>query len=96
MSENPVENISPMDEGISPSGGRKKQKIRIKYQERVRIKKRPEGNKFTRYWKKHKKSIIAATVLFTLLGYTIFMIGKMINHRLEMNKYQKDIKQEIP
>ena len=89
MSTDSAENIDP----ISPSTGRKKQKIRIKYRERIRIKKRPEGNKFTRYWKKNKKNIITSFVLLALLGFTIFMIGKVISHRIEMNKYEKDTKQ---
>jgi large-conductance mechanosensitive channel len=88
MSTDSAENIDP----VSPSSGRKKQKIRIKYRERVRIKKRPEGNKFTRYWKKNRKNIITSFVLLTLLGFTIFMMVKVVNQKINLNYKHKEDK----
>jgi site-specific recombinase len=88
MSTDSSENIDP----VSPSSGRKKHKIRIKYRERIRIKKRPEGNKITRYWKKNKKNVITSFVLLTLLVFTIFMIGKLVNQRIDVNYKHKEDK----
>ncbi|MCF8463716.1 MAG: hypothetical protein K9G41_02665 [Flavobacteriales bacterium] len=96
MSAHSEEDKSLNGTGGSPSKERVKQKIRIKYKERVRIKKRPEGNKVTRYWKKNKKNIITTTIVLSLLLYTIFMILKVAKHKIDMNKYDKDIKQEMP
>jgi hypothetical protein len=94
MSEDSVNNIGSGTEETSAKGGRKRQKIRIKYRERVRIK-RTEGNKTIRYWKKNKKNIITAIIILTLFGYTIFMIGRIINERVKMNYDQKERNMEI-
>lgn len=72
----------------SPSKGRVKKKVRIKYRERVRIK-RTEGNKTIRYWKKNKKNIVTATILLILLGYTIFMIIQVVREQVDMNYKEK-------
>ena len=88
MSEDSVENKGQKGNDESPSKGRVKRKVRIKYRERVRIK-RSEGNKTIRYWKKHNKNIIAATILIILLGYTIFMIIQVVREQVDMNYKEK-------
>ncbi len=94
MSEDSVENKGQKGKDESPSKGRVKKKVRIKYRERVRIK-RTEGNKTIRYWKKNKKNIITAIIILTLLGYTFFMIGRIINERVKMNYDQKEKNMQI-
>lgn len=88
MSEDSVEDKGQIGESATSSNGRVKQKVRIKHRERVRIK-RTEGNKTIRYWKKNKKNIITATILIILLGYTIFMIIKVVREQVDMNYKEK-------
>jgi site-specific recombinase len=68
--------------------GREKQKIRIKYRQRVKIKKRPKGYKLTRYWKRYRKNLLAYIVLIILLGATMFMIVQVAQQQLEMNQHK--------
>lgn len=75
---------------------RKRQKIRIKYRERVKIKKRKKESKVARYWRKKKKHLIANLIILSLLGITLFMVAKVVSHRVEMNKLEKDDRQKIP
>ncbi|MFT6211005.1 MAG: hypothetical protein ACJAYA_000156 [Bacteroidia bacterium] len=76
--------------------GRKKRKIRIKYRERVRIKERPKSSKLSRYWKKNRKNIVVGVLMISLLTATLFMVGKVLKQRIEMNKLEKNWKQGIP
>ncbi len=69
-------------------GGREKQKIRIKYRQRVKVKKRPKGYKITRYWKRNRKNLFAYLVLIVLLGATLFMVVQVAKQQLEMNQHQ--------
>ncbi|TNF28553.1 MAG: hypothetical protein EP314_03695 [Bacteroidetes bacterium] len=74
------------EESIGTSG-RKKQKIRIKYRQRVKIKKRPRGYKITRYWKKNRKNIFAFLILTLLVGATVYMVGQVVKQQIEHNQH---------
>ncbi len=89
MEQDSQDDLTGMSVEETTDKGRTKKKIRIKYRERIRIKKRPEGNRFVRYWRKNKMNIIAATVLVALLGFTTFMIAKVLKEQIEMNHEQK-------
>lgn len=79
------------------SGGkRKRQKIRIKYRQRIKIEKRPKGFKIKQLWKKKKKNLIFGTILSVLFAVTLFMVAKVVKHKVEMNKLEKDIKSFVP
>lgn len=77
------------DKGSESHGktAREKQKIRIKYRQRVKVKKRPKGYKLTRYWKKNRKNLLAYLVLVILLGATMFMVMQVAKQQLEMNQH---------
>ena len=89
-------NVTSDEANPSSQSGRKKQKIRIKYRERVRIKQRPKGNKVMRYLAKNKKIVLSYIILISLLSATLFMLGNLAVHRVEMNKLQKDLNTRIP
>jgi hypothetical protein len=82
------------DEPRSESG-RKKRKIRIKYRERIRIKERPKGSKLSRYWKNNRKNILVGVLMTSLLAGTLFMVAKVVNQRIEINKLEKNAKSKI-
>jgi hypothetical protein len=82
------------DEPRSESG-RKKRKIRIKYRERIRIKERPKGSKLSRYWKNNRKNILVGILMTSLLAGTLFMVAKVVNQRIEINKLEKNAKSKI-
>lgn len=86
MSEDKVPNIS----------GRKRRKVKIRYRERVRITERPKGYKIRRFWRKNKKNVVAAAILLSLLGITLFMMVRLATHQVEMNKLEKDLNMTIP
>ena len=71
--------------------GHKKRKIRIKYKERIRIKQRPKSHKAVRYLQKNRNKVLSYVILAALLATTLFMLGRLMVHRVEMNKLQKDI-----
>lgn len=83
-------------EESSSSSGRKKRKIRIKYRKRIKIEKRPRGYKIKRFWKEKKKSLIFGAILLILFASTLFMVAKVVTHKVEMNKLEKDLKMTIP
>ena len=92
MSENDMsENQADADEARSKSG-RQKQKIRIKYNHRVKIRKRPRGYKLTKYWKKNKKNFVAYSVLALLLGATLFMVVQVAKQQMEHKRHEKNQK----
>lgn len=80
--------MSENEEGSTgTSNGRKKQKIRIKYRQRVKIKKRPRGYKITRYWKKNRKNIFAFIILSLLVGATVYMVAQVVKQQIEHNQH---------
>lgn len=84
-----------MSEGIGEevsSNGRQKQKIRIKYRQRVKIKRRPKGYKIKKYWKKNKKNFVAYTVLILLIGATLFMVAQVAKQQMELKRHEKNQK----
>jgi len=74
------------------SKGRKKQKIRIKYRERIKISQRKKESKLARFWRKKKKNLVVNVIILSLLGITFFMVAKVVKQRVEMNKLEKDSK----
>ena len=54
--------------------GRQKQKIMIKYREKVKLKRRPRGYKLRKSWNKNKKNILSYLVLIVLLGSMLFVV----------------------
>jgi cytoskeletal protein RodZ len=70
--------------------GRKKQKIRIKYRQRVKIRKRPKGYKLKRFWKKYSKNLIAYVIILVLLGGTAIMVMQVVKQQIERNKMEKN------
>jgi hypothetical protein len=78
-----------------PSGERQKHKIRIKYRERVKIKKRPKGYKIQRYWKKNSKNLISYLVLALLIGATVFMVLQVVKQQVELRKHEKNQKLRV-
>ena len=84
-----------MSEGVSEevsASGRQKQKIRIKYRQRVKIKRRPKGYKIKKYWKKNKKNFVAYTVLILLIGATLFMVAQVAKQQMELKRHEKNQK----
>ena len=80
-----------VSEEVSESG-RQKQKIRIKYRQRVKIKKRPKGYKLKKYWKKNKKNFVAYTILVLLIGATLFMVAQVAKQQMELKRHEKNQK----
>lgn len=86
------ENLSD-DVGDAPhESGRTKQKIRIKYRQKVKIKKRPRGYKLQRYWKKNQKNLISSIILVILLGSTAFMVLQVFKQQIEKTQHEKNQK----
>ena len=73
-------------------GGRKRQKIRIKYRQRVKIKRRPKGYKLKRYWNKNKKNFISYAVLAILIAATLFMVVQVAKQQMEHKRHEKNQK----
>lgn len=89
------ENLSD-DVGDAPhDSGRTKQKIRIKYRQKVKIKQRPRGYKIQRYWKKNQKNLISSIILVILLGATAYMVVQVVKQQIEQNKYEKNQKLRV-
>ncbi|MFM1877048.1 MAG: hypothetical protein RL266_2785 [Bacteroidota bacterium] len=91
MPEDHIDGSSKPDQG----SGRHKQKIRIKYRQRVKIKRRPRGYKIQRFWKKHSKNVFSYLVLALLIGATLFMVLQVVKQQIEFNKHEKNQKLRV-
>lgn len=80
------------EESAGRKSGREKQKIRIKYRQRVKIKRRPKGYKLKRYWRKNKKNFLSYAVLALLLGATLFMVVQVARQQMEHKRHEKNQK----
>lgn len=83
---------SGFEENTDSKGGRQKQKIRIKYRQRVKIRRRPKGYKLKQFWKKRKSNLVAYVVLAILIGATAYMVVQVTKQQLEKNKHEKNQK----
>ncbi len=90
MEETPsTDDSNSNSEELSSRGGRPKQKIRIKNRQRVKIKRRPRGYKFKKYWKKNSRNFFAFLILAVLLSGTVYLVLQVIKQRIEMNQHQQ-------
>ncbi len=89
MSDNSVENIDQSSMDSDSKEGRKKQKIRVKYRQRIKIKERPKGYKFQRFWKKKRNVVVAYIIIAGLLGATALLIVQIGKQQLEQKHQQK-------
>jgi len=89
MSTEPEEELFDEDEEQIHESGRTKQKIRIKYRQRVKIKKRPKGYKLKKYWNKNSKNIIATLVLVGLLLSTGYLMVQVAKKELEIKQHEQ-------
>lgn len=91
MSEESISTPQPDNSSEERSkDGRQKQKVRIKYRQRVKIKRRPKGYKIKRYWRKNRKNLISYVVLVILLGATLFMVLQVAKQQLERKQHEKN------
>ncbi len=68
--------------------GKRKNKIRIKYRQRVKIKKRPRGYKIKRYWKKNSKKLFSFLILTILICGTIYLVIQVAKQKIEKNQHE--------
>jgi hypothetical protein len=96
MSENSMLDGQEEEAAESTSrGGRHKQKIRIKYRQKVKIKRRPRGYKLKKYWRKNKKNFLSYAILVLLLGATLFMVVQVAKQQLEHKRHEKNQKLKL-
>lgn len=86
--------MSEIPEMQNSSGGREKQKVRIKFQQRTKIKSRPRGFKVKRFWKKHQKSFFAYLILSILISATVVMVVDVVKQQMEENKHYSRYKNQ--
>ena len=83
------------EESAGRKSGREKQKIRIKYRQRVKIKRRPKGYKLKRYWRKNKRNILSYAIIILLLAATLFMVVQVTRQQIERNLHVKKMKLRV-
>lgn len=68
---------------------RKKQKVKIKYRQRVKLLQRPKGYKIKRFLKKNGTKLIAYFIIASLLGGSVYLIVQLGKQKIEMNQSKR-------
>ncbi|MCF8259114.1 MAG: hypothetical protein K9J06_16280 [Flavobacteriales bacterium] len=76
--------------------GRRRQKVRIRYRERVRLKASPPGHRLKKFLRKHLRKVALGIVLVLALGagiYWAFVADKELREarRAGWERYQKEL-----
>lgn len=68
----------------------KRQKVRIRYRQRVKLKKRPRGYRLKRFWKKHSRNVFVVLVLTAILGATAYTVIQVVKKEIEQKQHERN------
>jgi len=77
------------------TGGRKREKVKIRYKQRVKRKKRTKGGELKKIFRKNAKNVVAVIMLTILAGLTAYLYVLDRKKKYELIEQEKNRKREV-